>query len=90
MGKYDPLKRYLRRSKGADVVLSFTDIERIIGGMLPNSAARPQWWTGEAGPMIRQVQQSAWRDAGFHASLLAGVEKVKFERDARGARPPAE
>ncbi len=80
MGKYDPLRRYLRRSKTPDVVLSFTEIERIIGGMLPNGAARPQWWDNVAPLEPRHVQQAAWREAGFRASLVAGADKVRFER----------
>jgi hypothetical protein len=80
VGKYDPLRRYLRRSKTADVVLSFGEIERIIGGMLPNSAARAQWWDNVAPPDQRRVQQASWREAGFHAHLVAGSETVRFER----------
>ena len=84
MGKYDPLRRRLSRLKTDEVVLSFAEIERIIGGMLPNSAARPQWWS-DAGPVDqRHVQQAAWRDAGYDAFLLTGVEKVRFKRVLRG------
>jgi hypothetical protein len=79
VGKYDPLRRYLRRSKSSGLELSFTEIERIIGGMLPNSAARPQWWANAAEPDARFVQQAAWREAGFNA-YLTGSEKVRFER----------
>ena len=80
MGKYDPLRRYLRRSKSSDLVLSFTEIERIIGGMLPNGAARAQWWDSASQPAPRHVQQAAWREAGFQASLVAGADKVRFEK----------
>jgi hypothetical protein len=84
VGKYDPLRRYLRRSKTPDVVLSFVEIERIIGGMLPHSAARPQWWDSIAPPHQKHVQQAAWREAGFKACLVAGAEKVRFERAEAG------
>ena len=80
MGKYDPLRRYLRRTKSTDLVLSFTEIERIIGGMLPNGAARAQWWDDVAAPEPRHVQRAAWRDAGYRACLIAGADKVRFER----------
>ena len=85
MGKYDPLRRHLRRAKTGEVVLSFEEIERIIGGMLPHSAARPQWWGegGEAGP--RHVQQAAWREAGYDAMLVTGAEKVRFRRVPKAA-----
>src|SRR5688572_13250206 len=84
VGKYDPLRRRLSRLKTDEVVLSFAEIERIIGGMLPNGAARPQWWS-DAGPTDqRHVQRAAWRDAGYDAYLLAGVDKVRFKRVLRG------
>lgn len=62
------------------MVLSFVDIERIIGGMLPNSAASPQWWDCATAPDPRHVQLAAWRDAGFKAVLVTGADKVRFER----------
>ena len=91
MGKYDPLRRRLSRLKADEVVLSFDEIERIIGGMLPNGAARPQWWS-DAGPVDpRHVQQAAWRAAGYDAFLLTGAEKVRFKRvlRERGETPSA-
>ncbi|WP_106640171.1 DUF7662 domain-containing protein [Allosphingosinicella vermicomposti] len=77
MPKYDPLERYLRRKGGAELELSFADIERIIGGMLPNSAVRPQWWANE-GADSRHVQARSWRGAGYDAFLIQGAERVRF------------
>lgn len=82
MAKYDPLGRFLRRQSGADVDMSFADIERVIGGMLPKSAARPQWWANEIDPDNRHVQSRAWRSAGYDAFPIAGAEKVRFRRRA--------
>ncbi len=79
MAKYDPLKRYLSRQKAPRVDLTFTEVERIIGAMLPKSAARPQWWANEADTETSHVQVAAWRDAGFKA-FLAGPEQVRFEK----------
>ncbi len=84
MGKYDPLRRRLRRSNTVEVELSFAEIERIIGAMLPNGAARPQWWANAVQPDQRQIQQAAWRDAGYEAFLVAGAEKVRFRRVVEG------
>ena len=84
MGKYDPLRRHLRRAKNGEVVLSFAEIERIIGGMLPNSAMQPQWWGNSREPDQRHVQQAAWRDAGYDACLVTGADKVRFERARSG------
>ncbi len=79
MAKYDPLKRYLIRKRAARVDLTFSEIERIIGAMLPKSALRPQWWANESPPESTHVQASAWRDAGYSARLC-GDERVCSER----------
>lgn len=79
MAKYDPLREYLRRQRATELDLSFREIERKLGYMLPNMAARPEWWAtaGEPGP--REVQKQAWRAAGFDARLV-GEERVQFRR----------
>ncbi|CAN5308010.1 hypothetical protein BH10PSE1_BH10PSE1_13700 [soil metagenome] len=79
MGKYDPLRDHLRRRREPKLELSFADVERRLGYMLPNSAASPDWWAcvGEPGP--REVQKIAWREAGYDATLLSG-ERVRFQR----------
>jgi hypothetical protein len=80
MAKYDPLGNYLRRKGGAELELSFADIERIIGTMLPNSAARPQWWANEVAADSRHVQARAWLGAGYEAFLIRDAERVRFAR----------
>lgn len=80
MAKYDPLKRFLKRSSRSEIDMSFADIERVIGGMLPKSAERPQWWANEACPASRHVQAKAWREAGYEAFLITRAEKVLFRR----------
>jgi hypothetical protein len=81
VAKYDPLETYLRRRAGAELELSFADIERIVGAMLPNSASRPQWWANETDPASSHVQCRAWRNAGYDAFLLPGG-RVLFSRRA--------
>jgi hypothetical protein len=83
VAKYDPLERYLTRRAGTEIELSFPDIERIIGTMLPNSASRPQWWANETDPASRHVQSRAWRNAGYDANLAAGRDRVRFTRRSR-------
>ena len=78
MGKYDPLRNHLKRQRVADFELTFVEIERIIGYMLPNSAARPQWWANVEDPDVTHVQRNAWRDAGYDAFLIAGQDRVRF------------
>jgi len=48
MGKYDPLRDYLRSQTLSEMTPSFREIEKIIGEPLPNSAVRPQWWATQA------------------------------------------
>ena len=80
MGKYDPLYKYLRRKSAPEIEMSFPQIERVLGAMLPNSAARPQWWANETDTTSAHVQRRAWRDAGYDAFLIADAERVRFKR----------
>ena len=82
MAKYDPLGAHLRRQRGASLVMSFAEIERVLGAMLPNSARRPEWWANEADPNTRHVQCRAWLGAGWRTFLLRADDSVRFERAA--------
>ena len=80
MGKYDPLSRHLRRKRLAELELSFAEIERLIGEILPHSAEQPQWWANISDSDPRHVQRKAWGDAGYDAVLLVGKDRVRFTR----------
>jgi hypothetical protein len=80
MAKYDPLKKYLSRQKAARLELSFVEMERILGAMLPKSANRAPWWANEASALTTHVQCAAWREAGYAAFLILGADRVRFER----------
>lgn len=67
MAKYDPLKRFLARQKADPVELSFAEIERLIGKLLPKRAADQDWWA------------EAVIGRGFKA-CFSGRERVRFER----------
>ena len=54
MAKYAPLARYLRRQRAVEVLLTFREIERILGSFLPKASADPS-----APP-----QQQAFAEAG--------------------------
>lgn len=43
MAKYDPLRRYLVRQKAQSIELTFSEIERLIGAMLPKGAMNAAW-----------------------------------------------
>lgn len=85
MGKYAPLGAFLRRWKrknvDADSVeLSFADVERIIGALLPRGAARRDWWHNSHRTERGFVQSRAWLSAGFEAQPVDGVERVRFRK----------
>ena len=80
MGKYDALEGHLRRQKTATYEMSFRDIERVLGALLPKSAQRPEWWANEQNPTTRHVQSKAWLRAGYRAVPQTQSERVRFER----------
>ncbi|HEX5184976.1 MAG TPA: hypothetical protein VFW19_17695 [Allosphingosinicella sp.] len=80
MGKYDPLRRHLETRHGAEIEVSFADIETVIDAPLPKAAARPGWWTNGSDATRGQTHSRAWTEAGFNASLVAGAERVRFLR----------
>jgi hypothetical protein len=80
MGKYDPLHRYLSRKAADELEMTFTDLERVLGAMLSNGAARREWWANETSASTRHVQAHAWMAAGYYAFLVEGEERVRFRR----------
>ena len=64
--KYDPLRDYLLRQRG-EIFLSYEEVEEILGGELPDSARRANWW---ANPQVSngRAQRNAWGDAGYLAT----------------------
>ncbi|MGH8291527.1 MAG: DUF7662 domain-containing protein [Steroidobacteraceae bacterium] len=80
MSKYAPLRDYLMRQKYREFELTFKEIEAIIGGRLPSTADRPQWWANVSDPATTHVQREAWRSAGYDAFLLRGSDKIKFRK----------
>lgn len=79
MGVYDPLRRFMCLQRSQELVMTFKEIERILGRPLPNTARRPQWWASQTKAHHRYVQSEAWQKAGYRASLVA-PNRVKFER----------
>lgn len=78
MGKYTPLTEWLKKQPVNSVMLSFAEIEKIIGDDLPPSARKWfRFW--ENGPGT--VQSDAWDNAGFQTITVdIENEKVKFRR----------
>lgn len=80
MGKYDPLEGHLRRQKAASYDMTFRDIERVLGGLLPKRAHRPDWWANPEDPATHSVQSKAWLRSGYRAALVGDDEQVRFTR----------
>lgn len=79
MGKYDPLGGHLRRQKGAVYEMTFRDIERVLGALLPRAAHRSDWWTNDLSPP-RAAHRAAWLEAGYKAQADVAAERVRFVR----------
>ena len=78
--RFDPLRDYLLREKRDDFVLTFEEIEDILGFALPRSAQRAEWWEDDT-PEHPRLQRIAIRDGGF-SSRRAGEGRVRFRRSA--------
>jgi len=77
--KYIGLKRYLQNLKEPIIVLSYKDIEKIIGDTLPKSAYiyAEAWWANDR----THSQAIAWLDAGYETDYVTDtykLEKITF------------
>lgn len=80
MSKYDPLRDYLKQQTQSELVLSFEEIEDILGFALSRSSQRARWWEKERGPHDAMPQRNAIRDGGFEATRLPDGTGVRFKR----------
>ncbi|WP_018236736.1 hypothetical protein [Ensifer sp. BR816] len=81
MSKYEGLTYRLARSGLSVIILTFKEIEALIGAALPASARRPQFWANANKPAQSRPGNKAAREAGYRSFLLAGHDKVRFVRD---------
>jgi hypothetical protein len=86
MGKYEPLSVFLRKQRTDQIVLTFSDIERIVGFRLPQSAKRYRaWWSNNPS---NSVMTAAWLDAGFESEQVDMEGRKLVLRRVRRPRPP--
>ncbi len=75
MAKYDPLAKFLgdsARTEGT-AILSFTQIEDLMGKALPMSARRHRsWWGNDS----YHVQSVAWQAAGWRVFKVDMAHRV--------------
>ncbi len=85
-GRYGLLYTFLESRYADMVVLTFGQIEDILGFALPaSSRTQPEWWTATDAPAgssgtAETGQSDAWRLAGRTAQPNLGARTVTFER----------
>jgi len=87
LGKYQPLYEYLCDRFANRVVLTFAEIEDLLGSSLPDAARRDLRWWEDPSATLPAEHSGAWTCANRRAevNLLAG--RVVFDRDeSPGAR----
>jgi hypothetical protein len=77
---YDALRDYLRKQTVPEFVLTFEQIEEIIGAALPRAAHRASWWDSLRSPQEKMPQREACLDAGYIATRQADGSSVRFRR----------
>ena len=77
---YDPLRDYLVGQKLGEFVLSFEQIEAIIGRARPRAAQRASWWDSLRSPHEKMPQREACLAAGYIATRMPGATSVRFRR----------
>jgi hypothetical protein len=81
-GEYKGLHKYLRDRYASRVVLSFEEIEDLLGFALPGPARlQADWWGGTAGSSPNRTAQSdSWTLASRTATVNLPARNVLFER----------
>lgn len=80
--KYYPLYEHLYIFEGDELVMTFSEIEQMLGQQLASSArTRRAWWSNRG---RGAVQARAWMDAGYH------VEEIDIEAQEITFRKPGQ
>jgi hypothetical protein len=77
--KFEPLYEYLLKEKRADFILTFEEIEDILGFALPRSAHRAEWWDDDT-PEHPRDQAQAIHQAGYDSRRTAAGGRVRFRK----------
>jgi hypothetical protein len=86
-GRYAPLHEYLVNRYADSVVLTFAQIEDLLGGALPDTArARHEWWTSTDSVAEKSSCSDAWLLAGRTATPNLLARTVAFERRPESVR----
>jgi hypothetical protein len=78
---YRPLQKYLRERYAEIVVLTFAQIEDLLGSALPAPARlNSAWWTDPEADGTPSLQSRSWTQAGRNATPNLRARTVRFER----------
>ena len=83
MADYDALRDYLKQQIRLELVLSFDEIEEIIGDSLPRAAHRASWWDSLRSPQEKMPQREACLAAGYVATRMPDGANVRFRKAKR-------
>ena len=76
---YAPLQDYLKRRYADTVVLTFAEIEDLLGCALPDGARMsPEWWSND--DERSSPQSLVWTKVGRRATAKLVARTVAFER----------
>ena len=80
-GEYRLVFKYLRDRFADRIVLTFAEMEDLLGFSLPESARRDkEWWGVAATAADRTAQSDSWTLAGRTATVNMSAQSVLFER----------
>jgi hypothetical protein len=77
---YDGLRDHLKDQTVPEFVLSFDEIEAIIGAALPRAAQRASWWDTLRSPQEKMPQREACLAGGYIATRMPDGRSVRFRR----------
>jgi len=78
---YAPLHKYLDDRYADTVVLTFGEIEDLLGSKLPDVASQQsEWWANEGADGARSPQSLSWTQASRTATANLRARNVRFER----------
>jgi hypothetical protein len=79
--EYQSLYRYLDNRFADTVVLTFAQVEALLGFTLPDLARRSlDWWAGPDADAIPSSQSRSWLEASRTATANLRAQSVTFER----------
>ncbi|HUK35695.1 MAG TPA: hypothetical protein VLV86_17375 [Vicinamibacterales bacterium] len=84
VGTYHLLHVYLRDRFANRVVLTFAEVEDLLGFHLPEAARVDRLWWQPAAPGVPSPQSDAWLLANRTASVSLAAQRVVFDRNAGG------